>query len=57
VKPPHSEILIEVPRSGVVRPRLLWIDDRFYQMVFSGRPGTGTTPNVEAFLNSFRTIK
>ena len=51
------EILIEVPRSGVVRQRLLWIGDRFYQIVFSGRPGTGTTPNVEAFLNSFRTIK
>ena len=51
------EILIEVPRSGVVRQRLLWIGDRFYQIVFSGRPRTGTTPNVEAFLNSFRTIK
>jgi hypothetical protein len=51
------EILIDVPQSGVVRQRLLWIGNRFYQMVFSGRPGTGTTPNVDAFLNSFRTTK
>jgi hypothetical protein len=49
------EIIIDVPQSGVVRQRLLWVGDRFYQMVFSGGPGTGTTPDVDAFLNSFRT--
>jgi hypothetical protein len=26
-------------------------------MVFSGAPGTGTTPDVDVFLNSFHTIK
>jgi hypothetical protein len=51
------EILIDVPGPGVVRQRLLWIGDRLYQAIFSGGPGTGTTPNVEAFLNSFRTVK
>jgi hypothetical protein len=51
------EIIIDLPQSGVVRQRLLWVDNRFYQMVFSGGPGTGTTPNVDAFLNSFQTVK
>jgi hypothetical protein len=47
------EILIDVPQSGVVRQRLPWIGDRFYQMVFSGRLGARATPNVDAFLDSF----
>jgi len=51
------EIIIDVPDSGVVRQRLLWIGDRLYQVVFSGGKGTGLTPDVEAFLNSFRTLK
>ncbi len=51
------EIIIDVPDSGVVRQRLLWVGDRFYQMVFSGVAGTGMTPDVDAFLNSFRTLK
>jgi len=41
----------------VVRQRLLWINDRLYQAVFSGGKGTGLTPDVEVFLNSFRTLK
>jgi hypothetical protein len=53
------EIPIDVPppQSRVVRQRFLWIGDRIYQIVFSGRPGTGATPDVDAFLNSFRTNK
>lgn len=51
------EIMIDVPQSGVVRQRFLWIGERFYQVVFSGKPGSGTTPDVDAFLNSFRTVK
>jgi hypothetical protein len=51
------EIMIDVPQSGVVRQRFLWIGDRFYQVVFSGKPGSGTTPDVDAFLNSFRGTK
>lgn len=50
------EIIIDVA-DGVVRQRLLWIGDRLYQVVFSGGQGSGLTPDVEAFLNSFRTLK
>jgi len=50
------EIIIDVA-DGVVRQRLLWINDRLYQAVFSGGKGTGLTPDVEVFLNSFRTLK
>lgn len=50
------EIIIDVA-DGVVRQRLLWIGDRLYQVVFSGGKGSGLTPDVEAFLNSFRTLK
>jgi hypothetical protein len=51
------EILIDVQGPGVVRQRLLWIGERLYQAVFTGAPGTEATADVEAFLNSFRTIK
>jgi hypothetical protein len=50
------EILIDVPQSGMVRLRFLWIGERFYQVVFSGKPGTGATPDVDAFLDSFRIV-
>ncbi len=50
------EIIIDVA-EGVVRQRLLWIGDRLYQVVFSGTTGTGLAPDVDAFLNSFRTLK
>jgi hypothetical protein len=51
------EIQIDIPQSGVVRMRFLWIGDRFYQVAFSGKPGTGTTPDVDAFLDSFRGVR
>ncbi len=50
------EIIIDVA-DGVVRQRLMWISDRIYQVVFSGGKGAGLTPDVEAFLSSFRTLK
>jgi hypothetical protein len=53
------DFLIDIPKSGIViHQRLLWIGDRLrlYQIIWGGR-GTGTTPDVEAFLDSFRTLK
>ena len=52
---PGREIRIEVPQSGVLRLRFFRIGERFYQVVFSGKPGTATS-DVDAFLDSFRAV-
>jgi hypothetical protein len=54
------DIVVDIPQKGQegqVHVRYLWIGNRFYQIMFSGKPGTATAPNVEAFLASFRTTK
>jgi hypothetical protein len=47
------EILIEGPKSGVVRERILWIRDRLYFVVFGGAKPVATSPEVDKFLDSF----
>jgi Tfp pilus assembly protein PilF len=50
------EIVIEGPKSVVVRERLLWIGGRLYWIVFSSaKPAAATTPAVDKFLDSFVT--
>lgn len=48
------EIVVEGPKSVVVRERLLWIGGRLYWIVFSSaKPGAVAAPAVDKFLNSF----
>ena len=54
------DALIDITKSNaVIHQRFLWISDRLrlYQIIWVGRGKTGTTPDVEAFLDSFRMIK
>jgi hypothetical protein len=45
------EIFVEA-QGVVLRDRLLWVNGRLYQFLFSGPPGMEKTPAAEAFLNS-----
>jgi hypothetical protein len=51
------EVVIQVQISDkpqVVRQRLFLTDNRFYQLAYTGPPGTETAPDVEAFFASLR---
>jgi hypothetical protein len=50
------EIVISGPNSIVTRERIIWVGDRLYFIVFSGNPGSEASPDVEAFLDSFRIV-
>jgi tetratricopeptide (TPR) repeat protein len=50
------EIVIEGPKSVIVRERILWINGRLYWITFSSaKAGVANTPAVDRFLNSFET--
>jgi hypothetical protein len=51
------EILIDIPGSQEARERLLWIGNRLYQIMYLGKAGTASTPDVDAFFNSFKATK
>lgn len=51
------EILVDIPSSQEGRMRMLWIGNRYYQILFVGKTGTTSTPNVDTFLNSFQPTK
>ena len=49
------ELFVHVPEGNLVmRQRLFILNNRLYQNVYVGPDGTERTPEVEAFLNSFR---
>jgi hypothetical protein len=39
------------------RERMLWIGDRFYQILFVSKAGTTYAPKVDTFFNSFQATK
>jgi hypothetical protein len=50
------EILIDIgPQEG--RQRMVWIGNRFYQIIYVGKTGTTSTPTINAFFNSFQATK
>ena len=51
------EILVDLPSGSEARERMLWIGDRFHQIMFIGKPGARSTPNVDAYFNSFQATK
>jgi hypothetical protein len=53
------DIIIDVSGANTIElhQRMLWINDRLYQMMFAGGPGSATKPEAEAFLSSFHTLK
>ena len=51
------EIVVQVPKGNSVtmmRQQFFLTDTRFYQLVYTGPAGTETSPEAEAFFNSFQ---
>jgi hypothetical protein len=51
------EILVDIAGSNEGRERIFWIGNRLFQILFVGKTGTSSAPDVDAFLNSFQATK
>jgi hypothetical protein len=51
------EIVVQVPKGNsltMTRQQFFLTDTRFYQIIYTGPPGTEMSPEVDAFFNSFK---
>ncbi len=52
------EVIVDLPQSKIVlRQRFLWTGDRLYEIVYTSDATDGTGADIDAFFNSFHTVK